>query len=149
MSEIKLNYDQEADMLYLSFDRSDHVTGVELADNILLRLDTGKISGTSPRAVGLTFVNFAHMVALHQGRFLKISLAKLSDLPEDLRQMVLSVITTPPVSDFLAVEVAQAEEKWIMDLVMGVRAYRQAHSDEVMTFDFPEAVLAALEAVDD
>ncbi len=31
-------YRVEADILYVSFGRSDHVTGVELADNILLRL---------------------------------------------------------------------------------------------------------------
>jgi uncharacterized protein YuzE len=149
MSGIKRNYDQEADVLYLSFDRSDHVTGVELADNIILRLDTGKISGIPPKAVGLTFVNFANIIAMYQGGSLKIPLAKLSNLPEDLRQMVLSIITIPPVSDFLVIEVVQAEEKWIMDLVMNVRAYRQAHPDEVMTFDSPEAVQAALEAVDD
>jgi hypothetical protein len=40
-----------------------------------------------------------------------------------------------------------AEALWIMKIVAEVRAYRQAHLDEVMSFDTPEAVLAALEGV--
>jgi hypothetical protein len=103
MSEIKINYDEEADVLYVSFGRSDHVTGIELTDNILLRLDTGKTSGTPPRAIGLTFVSFARMMALHQDKPLTVPLTNLRSLPEDLWQAVLSVTTTPPVSDFLAV----------------------------------------------
>ncbi len=103
MSEIKINYDKEADVLYVSFGRSKHVTGVELADNILLRLDTGQVAGTSPRAVGLTFISFAGMMAHYQGRPLNVPLANLRSLPEELWQAVLAVTTTPPVSDFLAV----------------------------------------------
>ena len=45
MGETKINYDSEADVLYVSFGRSEHLTGVELADNILLRRDTGKATG--------------------------------------------------------------------------------------------------------
>jgi hypothetical protein len=103
MSEIKYNYDKEADVLYVSFGRSEHVTGVELADNILLRLDTGKATGTSPQAVGLTFISFAAMMAHHKDKPLNIPLAKLRSLPDDLWQAVMAVVTTPPVSDFLAV----------------------------------------------
>jgi hypothetical protein len=35
-----------------------------------------------------------------------------------------------------------------MDLVRATQAYRQAHPDEVMTYDSPEAILAALDAPD-
>ena len=58
MNEIRYNYDREADVLYVSFGCSEYVTGVELADNILLRLDTGTATGEPPRAVGLTFISF-------------------------------------------------------------------------------------------
>ena len=44
----KINYDKDADVLYVSFDQSEHVTGVDLAENILLRLDTGKVTGELP-----------------------------------------------------------------------------------------------------
>jgi len=101
MSETKINYDDEVDVLYVSFGRSEHVTSVELADNILLRLDTGKATGTAPKAVGLTFVSFAHLMAHHQNNPLSVSLTNLRNLPEDLWRAVLDVITTSPVSDFL------------------------------------------------
>jgi hypothetical protein len=106
MNETKINYDEEADVLYVSFGRSEHVTGVELADNILLRLDTGKATGTAPRAVGLTFISFARLMAHYRDRPLSVSLANLRNLPEDLWQAVLAVLTTPPVSDFLDIGLA-------------------------------------------
>jgi hypothetical protein len=42
----------------------------------------------------------------------------------------------------------EAEEPWIAALVQRVRGYRRAHPDEVMTYDSPEDVLAALDAPD-
>lgn len=106
MSEIKYNYDRETDVLYVSFGRSEHVTGVELADNILLRLDTGKVTEEPPCAVGLTFISFARMMESHRDRPLTISLEALRNLPEDLCQAVIAVLTSPPVSDFLSVGLA-------------------------------------------
>lgn len=106
MNETQVNYDQDADVLYVSFGRSEHVTGVELADNILLRLDTGKASGTAPSAVGLTFISFARMMAHHRNKSLSVPLAKLRNLPDDLWQAVLTVLTTSPVSDFLGIRLS-------------------------------------------
>lgn len=103
MSDVKINDDKEGDILYVSFGRSQRVTGVELADNILLRLDTGKATGTPPRAVGLTFVSFSHTMEQGQAQPLTVPIAKLRNLPDDLWQAVLAVVTTSPVSDFLSV----------------------------------------------
>jgi hypothetical protein len=103
MNETKINYDEEGDVLYVSFERSEHVTGIELADNILLRLDTGKTTGAAPKAIGLTFISFAHMMEHYRNKPLSVPLANLRNLPEDLWKAVLAVITTPPVSDFLSV----------------------------------------------
>lgn len=103
MSEIKINYDEDADVLYVSLGRSEHVTGVELTDNVLLRLDMGKATSTPPRAVGLTFISYERMMAYHGDQPITIALANLRHLPEELWQAVMAVITTPPVSDFLAV----------------------------------------------
>ena len=99
----KINYDKDADVLYVSFGQSEHVTGVELADNILLRLDTGNVTGELPRAIGLTFVSFSRMMAHHQYKPLTISLDQLRDLPDDLWQAVIDVVTTSPVRDVLEV----------------------------------------------
>ncbi len=103
MSKTKISYDEEADVLYVSFGRSEQVTGIELADNILLRLDTGKATGAAPKAVGLTFINFTPMMAHYRDRPLSVPLTNLRNLPEDLWQAVLAVVTTPPLSDFLEV----------------------------------------------
>ncbi|MCK6620126.1 MAG: DUF2283 domain-containing protein [Calditrichaceae bacterium] len=103
MPEAKINYDAEGDVLYVSFARSEHVTGVELGDNILLRLDTGKSSGTPPKAIGLTFISFARMREAHRDKPFMVPLANLRNLPQELWDAVLTVITTPPVSDFLAI----------------------------------------------
>lgn len=48
------------------------------------------------------------------------------------------------VNRFQALAPDEKEEAWIAKLVEEGRAYRQAHPDEVVTFDSPEAVLAAL-----
>lgn len=40
------------------------------------------------------------------------------------------------------------EARWIMDIVRTAQTYRQAHPDEVMTYDSPEAILSALDAPD-
>ena len=40
------------------------------------------------------------------------------------------------------------EVRWIVDLVRTTQAYRQAHAGEVMTYDSPEAILAALDTPD-
>ena len=106
----KINYDKDADVLYVSFGQSKHVTGVELADNILLRLDTGKATGGVPRAIGLTFVSFSHMMAHHRDKPLTISLDQLRDLPDDLWQAVIDVVTTSPVRDVLEVGLSVAPQ---------------------------------------
>ncbi len=87
MSDTKINYDEDADVLYVSFRRSEHVTSVALADNILRRLDTG----AAPKAIGLTFVSFVKMIANHRDSPLSVSLANLRNLPEDLWRAVLDV----------------------------------------------------------
>lgn len=103
MYQTKINYDRDADVLYVSFGHSQHVTGIKLTDSILLRLDTGKSNGEPPRAIGLTFISFALIMAAHKDRPLLIPLVNLRGLPEDLWQAVLTIVTTPPVSDFLSV----------------------------------------------
>ena len=103
MTTTKFNYDEEADVLYIAFARSEHVIGVELADNIILRLDSGHTTNSPPKAIGLTFISFSYLMAYHQTEPIMVSLTKLRHLPEPLWQAVLSVATTPPVADFLQV----------------------------------------------
>ena len=106
MENTKINYDKEADVLYISFGQSQNVTGVELADNILLRLDMGNAQNRPPKAVGLTIISFEKMMKAHHESPVVVSLANLRQLPEELWQAVLAVITTAPVSDYLNVNLS-------------------------------------------
>ena len=45
---------------------------------------------------------------VHRNKPLTISLESLRNLPEDLWQAVVAVLTSPPVSDFLSVELSVA-----------------------------------------
>ncbi len=106
MQNTKVNYDAEADVLYVSFDQSAHVTGIELTDNVLLRLDTGKESGQPPRAIGLTLISFERMREAHKESPVVVSLSNLRHLPEEIWQAVLTVVTTAPVSDYLLINLS-------------------------------------------
>jgi len=99
----KFDYDEEADVLYVSFGRSEHVRHVNLTDNIVLRLDTGQEADTPPRAVGLTFISFQAMRDRLAGHPVSVPLANLRNLPDEVWQAVVSVISTAPVSDVLDV----------------------------------------------
>ena len=103
MNKTKINYDAEADVLYVSFGQSSHVTDVELADNVLLRLDTGEESNQPPRAIGVTLISFERMMTAHKESPVVVSLSNLRHLPEEIWQAVLTVVTTAPVSDYLSI----------------------------------------------
>ncbi len=109
MSEMKHNYDREEDVLYISFGRSEHVVGVELGDHLLLRLDTGKGTARSPRAVGLTILFPAQLLAL--GHSPTFTLERLERLPADLRTAVLEVLSKPPVGELLSVRLTLSPEE--------------------------------------
>ena len=99
----KINYDEEADVLYISFGRSDNVHYVNLTDNIILRLDTGLENDRLPRAIGLTFVSYQAMRLSLAGQPIIVPLTNLRNLPDELWQAVVSVISSAPVTDILDV----------------------------------------------
>jgi len=109
MSETKYDYDREGDILYISFGRSEHVVGIELGDHLLLRLDTGEGTARSPRAVGLTVLFPAQLLAL--GHVPTFTLKQLRRLPAALRAAVLEVLSKPPVSELLSVQMTIAPEE--------------------------------------
>ena len=122
MSETKYNYDQEGDILYISFGRSEHVVGVELGDHLLLRLDTGNGTARSPRAVGLTVLFPAQLLAL--GHVPTFALEQLERLPADLRTAVLEVLSEPSVSNLLSVQMTLAREELRMPELVAMPADR-------------------------
>jgi len=87
---------------------------------------------------------------------------KLSELSQDRFPMIyehgrpVAVLVDLETFQKMVDAVAQLKEliedeneiSWIMDLVRTTQAYRQSHPDEVMTYDSPEEILAALDAPD-
>ena len=60
VSSFSYDYDQEADVLYISFSPGEKAsTAVELNDNILLRFNRAE-----RRAIGLTLMDFSMLVQL-------------------------------------------------------------------------------------
>ena len=97
MTRPSFNYDEMSDTLYVSFEPGEKATGVELNDHILLR-----INKKQRRAIGLTFFEYsllAQKTEIGPRSFPLTGIAKLSD---ELREIVVDILSRPPVSDILS-----------------------------------------------
>jgi uncharacterized protein YuzE len=93
------SYDKEADVLYISFAPGEIPTAaVELHDNILLRFNL-----TEKRAVGLTLMDFSVLVHMTQLGPRSFPLRGLQDLEPAWQEIVIEIITKPPVNQILHV----------------------------------------------
>jgi len=91
------NYDKEADILYISFSPGEKATtAVELNDNILLRFNHA-----DKRAIGLTLMDFSVLIQLTNLGPRSFPLSGLSELEPDWQEMVIEIITKPPVNKIL------------------------------------------------
>ncbi len=95
---IQLVYDETGDMLDIFFNENELATGIELTDQILLRLDQ-----ETGRAVSLTLLHFSILTERTEYGPRSFPLDKLDELPEDLRIKVGRVIMTEPVNRFLKI----------------------------------------------
>ncbi|PKO21042.1 MAG: DUF2283 domain-containing protein [Chloroflexi bacterium HGW-Chloroflexi-1] len=95
---IRLAHDEQADMLDIFFGENRRGTGVELTEHILLRLDRER-----GRAISLTILDFSILASPTELGVRSFALTGLDDLPEELRETVVRIITTPPVNHFLKV----------------------------------------------
>jgi uncharacterized protein YuzE len=102
MSQIPAySYDKEADVLYISFSPGEKATtAVELNDNILLRFNRAE-----KRAIGLTLMDFSVLVQLTSLGPRNFPLSGLSELEPDWQEMVVEIITKPPVNQILKISV--------------------------------------------
>lgn len=95
------SYDKEADVLYISFSPGEKATSaVELNDNILLRFNRAE-----QRAIGLTLMDFSVLAQLTNLGPRNFPLNGLQDLEPDWQEMVINIITKPPVNQILKVSV--------------------------------------------
>ncbi len=100
---VRFVYDQETDILEVYFGANEPATGVELTDHILLRLNR-----SSHRAVSLTLLHFSILAERTEYGPRSYPLDKLLAVPEDLREQVLQLMTSMPVSQFLRLSYFQA-----------------------------------------
>lgn len=98
MEQLQVNYDETSDTLYVSFEPGEKATGIELNDHILLR-----INKRERKAVGVTFFDYSLLALKTEFGPRSFPLTGLAQLSEDLRQLVIEIISKPPVSQFLAI----------------------------------------------
>jgi uncharacterized protein YuzE len=95
------SYDQEADVLYISFSPGEKAsTAVELNDNILLRFNRAE-----KRVIGLTLMDFSVLVQPTELGPRSFPLSGLNELEPEWQETVIDIITQPPVSQILKVSV--------------------------------------------
>ncbi|HEX3036755.1 MAG TPA: DUF2283 domain-containing protein [Thermodesulfobacteriota bacterium] len=92
MRPVRITYDPEGDILYITFGQPAPATGYQLSDQVLLRVDP-----QTQRAAGLTIFNFS----LHSRTTQQISLPGLED--PKLKSRLLPILASPPVTHFLRV----------------------------------------------
>jgi len=98
MEKPRINYDEMSDTLYVSFEPGTKATGIELNEHILLRINKNK-----RKVVGLTFFEYSLLAQKTDLGPRSFPLTGLSELSGDLRQIVLNILLTPPVSDIISV----------------------------------------------
>jgi uncharacterized protein YuzE len=98
MAEPTIRYDEPSDTLHVLFGGGGSATGLELNENILLRVDKA-----ARVAVGLTVFNYSLLAQRTEMGPRSFELTGLADLSEDLRELALALLLTEPVSEFLSV----------------------------------------------
>jgi uncharacterized protein YuzE len=89
-------YDEENDICYISFAPGERGTGVELSDQILVRMNKPQ-----RRAIGLTLFDYSVLTQATELGPRSFPLTGLSQISADLRDLVLEILSRPPVSDIL------------------------------------------------
>jgi uncharacterized protein YuzE len=93
MQPVRITYNPDEDILYITFGQPTAATGYQLSDQILLRVDL-----QTQRAAGLTIFNFS----VHASTTHEIPLPGLEEDPE-VKPSLLQLLGSPPVTHFLRV----------------------------------------------
>lgn len=97
MTKSQINYDEASDTLYISFVPAEKATGIELNEHILLR-----VNKSERRAVGLTLFEYSTLAQHTEMGPRGFPLTGLSQLSEELREMVFDILLHPPVNEILS-----------------------------------------------
>jgi hypothetical protein len=102
-TSVRLVYDQEADILEIFFGENEPSTGVELTDHIVLR-----VNQQTKRAVSLMLLHVSILTEQTEYGPRSYPVDKLDKIPQHLRELVVRLITSMPVSQFLKLSHFQA-----------------------------------------
>lgn len=92
------NYDETSDTLYVSFAPGEKGTGLELNENLLLR-----VNKSERRAVGLSVFNYSLLAQPTETGRRSLPLSGLADFSPETRALALDVLKRPPVSELLMI----------------------------------------------
>ena len=106
---VRFVYDEEADILELFFGENASGTGIELTEHLILRIDR-----KTRRALSLMLLHFSMLTEQTEYGPRSFSLEKLERLPEELRELVLRILTTLPVNQFLKLSQLQTTSSKFM-----------------------------------
>jgi uncharacterized protein YuzE len=93
-----MKYDEVSDTLYISFAPGEKATGLELNENLLLRVNKAE-----RRAVGLSIFNYSFLAQETEAGLRNIPLTGLGVLSEELRELALDILRRSPVKEVLTV----------------------------------------------
>ncbi len=96
MSKPSVKYDEASDTLTVCFQPGSKATGVELTDHILLRVNQQQRS-----CVSIVFFEYSVLAQKTEMGTRSFPISGLSQISNDLREMIFEILLTSPVSDFL------------------------------------------------
>ena len=95
---IHYEYDEIGDVLDTYFSENRRAWTIELTENIMISIDR-----QTEEAVSLTLLDFTELIRPTPVGPQSFPLTGLDAIPADERDLVIKVLTTPPVSDLLDV----------------------------------------------
>lgn len=98
MEDPSIHYDEPSDTLHVAFASGQGATGLELNENILLRVDK-----RARAAVGLTVFNYSLLAQRTEMGPRSFALTGLAELSPELRELALALLLSEPVSEFLSI----------------------------------------------
>lgn len=96
MNAPKFSYDKLGDTLYIAFSPGEKAIGIELTDDILLR-----IHPTEHRAIGMTFFGVSYLAEPTAHGYRSFTCTGLDRLSEQRKAAVLHILQTAPVNRFI------------------------------------------------
>ena len=97
MRPVRITYDPDGDILYVTFGQPKPSTGYQVSDQILLRIDP-----ETQKASGLTIFNYTY----HTSTPRDIPMPGIEELA-DVKPLLLAILSSAPVNQFLRVSTAK------------------------------------------